>query len=190
MSQKDGYVLVNAWGGILDGPLFTLSTADGTLIYEVSEEEVGNPDGVPGKLRFDGQYGENLMFLDPDTGEDLVSFTEEDYDKAYSELYGDIDFASEPDFVNEVWFSGDGGTSWQLLDVGLPPNNNGTYSRIMAVGDDEVLAVIQTWSETMPPAELLAFENENREPTEAEIAALDAWSAEQNSTEWVRIPVG
>ncbi len=185
--EKDGYILVNSWALDTGAQLFTLTGPDGSLLYEVSEAELDIEDGVPGKLRFGGEFGERLIFLDPNTGEDLVAFTEEDYEEAYGEAYNDEEYALGHDYAAEVWFSVDG-TSWRELDVELI-STDGSYSRIVAVGDDEVLVVKQRWSDEMPPADLLAFEGDNREPTEAEIAALDAWSAEQNTTEWIRIPL-
>ena len=64
------------------------------------------------------------------------------------------------------------------------------YTGLVAVGDDELVLRTDTFVE--PPAELLIFEEENREPTDAEIEALDAWSLEssEESIEWSAIPVG
>ena len=50
--------------------------------------------------------------------------------------------------------------------------------------------LIRTENFVEPPAELFAFEEEGREPTEDEIAALDAWHLEGQSIEWTAIPVG
>ncbi len=139
--------------------------------------------------------GDIVTFLDPDTGDDLVSYSEEDLERAYvdgaeavNELY------DEPPRARELWFTGDG-VDWRRLESpaveSTATETSNSYVQLAAVGDDEVLVTVTTW--LTPPPELYAFEEEGREPTDAEVAALDEWFASSdggNQVEWYRIPIG
>ena len=62
------------------------------------------------------------------------------------------------------------------------------FTSIIAVGDDEILLETQTF--LIPPPELFAFEEEGREPTEEEIAALNEFFASEPASTTRRVPVG
>ena len=140
------------------------------------------------------------IWLNPENGEDLVTFTSSDIDAVFEEIFSEQDFGvNEDDFdvnedfvepprAKELWFSADG-ISWTLLQSEELSFTQDGYSGLAGVGDDEVL--IRTETSVEPPAELFGFEAELRDPTDEEIAALDAWFAQsqQDSIEWTAIPV-
>ncbi len=186
---KDGYTLTinysNEWG------LMTLTDASGAQIHQVSEEEVysGRQPGVEGVVEFGGRWDSEMTFLNPETGEGLVTFTDEDWEQAYSETEAAdavIDF-EEPDWVSTLLFSADG-TTWVEVDADVGHTMHSS-TQLMGVGDDEILIVKHTYNEMEPPEDLFAFEMEGREPTEEELEALYAWESEANGTEWVRLPI-
>ncbi len=183
---SDGYVVELRF----EEDVMFLYGPDGEVIHEVPElgSALGSPE-VPGVLREDP--GDAITFLDPETGEDLVTFTEEDVEEQFAEATSDIDEMpiEEPPRERQLWFSTDG-LSWTELDAPDVDLEGNSYSELAAVGDDEVLVSVTTWIE--PPQELFAFEMEEREPTEAEMDALDEWFAENEGgsrVEWIRIPV-
>lgn len=178
----DGYNLDIPW----DSDAFTLTGPDGVVIFEFGEEELFSGDNP--NVRENPISG-TLTFLDPDTGEDLVTFTEEDWEAAYEEIEGP-EFEGtfeEPETGTQLHFSVDGQT-WTELDMApfgtLERNSNVST---VAVGDDEAVFVVTTWSE--PPVDLFAFEMEGREPTPEEIDAIELWDGGTDSVEYVRIPL-
>jgi hypothetical protein len=181
---RDGYTLTLSYGP--DRETVTLAGPDGVVIYELSEAEMygdGDADGIVRTSPFTG----TPTFLDPETGDDMVTFTDEDFEKAYGSIERDFE---EPDFETEIWFSTDGSSWTQIVDDRLENSNNSGISPV-AVGDDEAIFVKHTWVE--PPAEIFVFEEEGREPTEAEIAVLEAWERDADGgqqTEYIRIDLG
>ena len=173
---------------------------DGTVIHESVNEEAIVDGGAENILRTEGPFLETLIWLNPENGEDLVTFTSSDIDAVFEEIFSEQDFdVNEDDFdvnedfvepprAKELWFSADG-ISWTLLQSEELSFTQDGYSGLAGVGDDEVL--IRTETSVEPPAELLGFEAELRDPTDEEIAALDAWFAQsqQDNIEWTAIPV-
>ena len=187
---------------VVDGYTMTLNLSDGssslidpdgTVIYEnISQEDVftGQADEI---VRLEGRFMDTTVWLDPETGEDLVTIPSDVINEAVDAILSSVDFGPESDFVeppqgSEIWFSPDG-NAWTLIQSDAVDFEQG-YTGLVAVGDDELVLRTDTFVE--PPAELLIFEEENREPTDAEIEALDAWSLEssEESIEWSAIPVG
>jgi hypothetical protein len=186
--ESDGYQLE------LNFPddLLTLRDADGTVVHEVPGVVNGEPEDIEGVVRFDEtSFDVVVTFLDPATGEDLVAFGNDDFEAAYeSSFEPEFDESyEEPPRRTELWFSTDGVT-WDLLEALDTDWESNSWTSLAGVGDDEVLVRTETWTE--PPAELWAFEEEGRDPTDEEIAALESWEMEglANNVEWRRIEVG
>jgi len=188
---KDGFTMTIDLGN----GTATLIGPDGAVIHESVEEGLFSED-IENVVRFDGRFGETITWLDPETGEDLVTITEDDVNAVFDEFYNEEAFIGlEGDYVepprgNEIWFSADG-ANWTLLDAtDVDFSNDGeSYSSLAGVGDDEVLVHTETWVE--PPEELFSFESEGREPTAEEADAMHAWYEQANdaSIEWTVIPV-
>ena len=183
---SDGYTMVfplNPGDIELLGP-------DGVSVHGPISQDVFIDDGIEGVIRFDGPFQETLIWLDPATGEDLVSFTEDDFNEAFDEVapaFDDSDFV-EPDRATELWLSVDG-DFWELIHSFESDFSGDSFTTLAGVGDDEVL--IRTESFGQPPEELFAFEEEGRGPTAAEEAALDEWFLNQeDSVVWEAIPIG
>ena len=185
----DGYTMTI---GIQDGTA-TLTGPDGVVIHDSISEELLYTNGAEDVVRLEGRYEDTTVWLDPVTGEDLVTFTNEDINAVFDEFYNDFDYEEEefvePPRATELWFSADG-TTWTLSQRDDVDFNGNGYSSLAGVGDDEILIRTETFVE--PPEELYSFDLENREPTDAEIEALDAWYAQsyQDSVEWTAVPVG
>ncbi len=169
---------------------YTLRGPDGAEIYVVGEEELYGDD-TSDAVRMNPISGA-LTWLDPETGEDLVTFTDDDWEAAYEEIdQVETEFYDggyeEPQQGFELQFSPDG-TTWTELDaselIDVEPN---TSVQPLAVGDDEVVISLTTYNE--PPEELWAFEIEGREPTDAERDALQLWEATGPNISYVRIPL-
>ena len=183
---KDGYSLTlpdlsGGGGATLVGP-------DGEIIHTFTDEQLQSTDGnIEGIVRENPLTG-MPTFLDPDTGEDLVSFTDRDFEEAYGvfdEVY------DEPEMTTVVLFSTDGVAWTSIEDDRLMVDNRNGGVNPLAIGDDELIVASYTWN--APPDELFAFEEEGREPTQEEIEALDTWEMTNNggdSTEFFRIELG
>ena len=189
---KDGFTMLMDLG--LPGGASLLGP-DGEVIHDTVGAEAFF-EGVEGVIRSD-DFGDVLTWLDPETGEDLVSFEEADFDAAFSEAFGDDDPFADGDFPQQetetqIWFSADGIT-WALLDSDAITSGPNGFTEVVAVGDDEVLVRSESFAETViePPEELFAFETEGREPTEEEMAAIDSFFNEGSigSTVWTAIPI-
>lgn len=183
--EKDGFTLELGWG---DGSMI-LSGPDG-VITEVSEEEASSNSN---DLVRSNPINGNLTFIDPETGEDLVTFTEDDWERAYGsfeEEHYEEEVYEEPEQGIELAFSLDG-VSWTSLDAsqfnGLGYNSS---VGLVGVGDDEAVFFIETYNESDFPEEVYAFEEEGREPTDAEIEAIELWEGNQSSIEYIRVPLG
>ncbi len=184
---KDGYTLTlpelfeGGGGATLTGP-------DGEVIHTFTEEDLATSNGsIEGVVRENPLTG-MPTFLDPDTGEDLVSFTDQDFDDAYGGFEQDY---TEPEIATVVLFSSDGVTWTEIDDERLDVDDRSGGVNPIAVGDDELIVASYTYNG--PPEELFAFEMEGREPTEEEIAALDAWEMSNDggdSVEFFRIELG
>ena len=188
---RDGFTLTVPFDEstpvILTGPA-------GELIYELSLDDLDSSDGnIDGVVR-SNPVNENPTFLDPATGENLVTFTEEDFENFESQQH---DGFAEEEFLEgsqssgtEVFFSADGEVWTQISDDRLTNSSNNSSTSPVAVGDDDVIFVRNTYSE--PPAELFAFEAEGRDPTHAELSALDEWeiSGGGNAMEFFAIELG
>ncbi len=191
----DGYTTtlpVNSGAATLTGP-------DGAVIHENVPEDALFTGGIENVVRIEGNFEQVIIWLDPVTGEELVRVTNEDINAVVNPLFeandgfADTDFAA-PDEGSEVWFSPDGIT-WTLIDsASTSPQDS--FTSLAAVGDDEVLVVTETFGPfPEPPEELLAFEQEGREPTNDELAALDEFFAVADAEQtggsvWRSIPVG
>ena len=167
---------------------------DGTVIHDSIQPQVLFGDGAENIVRVEGPFGETLIWLDPETGEDLVSISEEDFNAAFEEAFGEDPSTIGDDFVEqpratEIWFSEDG-VSWVLLDREDDVNNEGGFSALVAVGDDEVILRNEVFVE--PPQELFAFEQEGRDPTDEEIELLDEFfeGSSEGSVVWRSISIG
>ena len=169
--EVDGYTLTLP---VFGGPLI-LTGPGGEVIHELNEEEAYEEDS--NAVRSNPISGD-MTFLDPDTGEDLVTFTEEAQQEAYESMYdGDEEEVyEEPDFGFEAHFSVDGRTWQPLATDALAEFGPNTHVMPVAIGDDELIVASVTYNET--PEELFAFDIEGREPTEAEIQALEQSQSE------------
>jgi len=188
--ERDGFTLTMDYS---EGFSITLTGPDGEVIHSLTEEDMAASDET-GDL--EGVFRVNPLtdtptFLDPETGEELVTFTQEDFESQYE---AEEEMYEEPDQINMVVFSADGATWIELDDPRLrPAADGGSHLSLVAVGDDEAIFQRETWQE--PPVELYAFEEEGREPTDEEIAAMEAWERDAdggNSTEfpdWARLRV-
>jgi hypothetical protein len=183
--ERDGFVMSITYGDE-DGQV-TLHDADGNLIYSLREYEMYET-GSEGVVRVSRLTG-LPTFLDPETGEDLVSFTQDDYEAAHGV------FEDEPQeefgFGIEILFSTDAVTFTPLTDPRLDIETTRGNIQLVGVGDDEVIFVKHTWVE--PPATLFALEEDGRDPTEAEEQALEAWFSEnggENAIDYIRVEVG
>jgi len=164
------------------------------VVHENVSEEIMSAGGAENVVRFEGRFDDTIIWLDPATGEDLVTFTSNDIDQVFDEIFSEQGFVDEVgdagDQASEIWFSVDGVT-WALLQSSdTSAAGTDSFASLAGVGDDELLVRSQTFVE--PPAELFSFEEEGREPTPEEEEALDAWFAEsqQDSLTWTVIPVG
>ncbi len=188
--ESDGYQLEI----VFEDDVMILTAPDGSVVHEVPGIVNEPPEGgvIDGVVRFDeSSFDTVVTFLDPATGDDLVAFGNENFEAAYESSF-EPDFSTdweEPPRRTELWFSADG-VSWELLEAYDTDWESNSWTSIAAVGDDEVLVRTETWTE--PPAELWAFEEEGRDPTDEEMAALESWEMENyaNNVEWRRIPVG
>ena len=183
--ERDGFVMTITYGD--EDGLVTLHDADGNLIYSLKEYEMyeTGSDGVVRVSRLTGMP----TFLDPETGEDLVSFTQDDYEAAYRVFEDEP--AEEIGFAIEILFSMDAIAFAPLNDPRLDIDTTRGNIQLVGVGDDEVIFAKHTWVE--PPNTLFAFEEEGREPTEAEEQALDAWfstNGGENAIEYIRVEIG
>ncbi len=176
--EKDGYTMsIEFFSGSA-----TLTGPDGVVVHE-SVLLLGND--VDNVVRFEGPFDENIVWLDPATGEDLITFTEADFEAAFPEPTFDEDFV-EPEMAAEVWFSADG-TSWTLLSTS-DGSSIDSFTGVLAVGDDEVVTFTEMFLE--PPAELQDFADPSG-PTDEELEALEAWFAEQGDGRTFEIiPIG
>lgn len=186
--ENDGFTMslgLNTGFASLMGP-------NGEVIHE--SVQLGDAGGSENTIRFEGLLDEVLIWLDPITGEDLVTFNESDFDEAFAEAFGedvdtfgsDIDGPQERGF--EIWFSVDG-LAWELLESNQSAGVDSSSS-VVGVGDDEL--IVRTNVAVVPPDELLAFEQEGRQATPEEIEALDSFFAEGNETsvQFRSIPIG
>ncbi len=179
--EQDGFVMEVP----LDGELGALRTTDGVVIHDnVSYEEAFESGEVPGVLRIN--EAEDAVWLDPDTGDVLIVFLVDDIvaeiDRSFEENGGSGIGAA---FVNELWFSPDGET-WTLLNT-FPSEDEGSFTSVGAVGDDEVLLRREVF--VVAPEALFAFEEEGRDPTPEEEAALEEFFGQGSSIEWIRIAI-
>ncbi len=183
--ERDGFVMTITYGD--EDGLVTLHDADGNLVYSLREYEMyeTGSDRVVRVSRLTGMP----TFLDPETGEDLVSFTQDDYQAAYGVLEDEPQ--EEIGFGIEILFSTDAVTFAPLNDPRLDIDTTRGNIQLVGVGDDEVIFAKHTWVE--PPATLFAFEEDGREPTEAEEQTLEAWfstNSGENAIEYIRVEVG
>lgn len=181
---RDGYTLTMFYSE--DGSKNTLLGPDGNEVYSFTDEEMYGEGDIEGLVRTSRLTG-MPTFLDPETGEELVTFTTADFDAAY----GVEDEVLEDEVYeqgSEFWFSVDGVTWSPITDPQLV-EAQGSSVELVAVGDDEVIFTKYTWTE--PPADLFAFEEEARDPSEAEIAALDSfYASSEDGIEYIRVEVG
>lgn len=183
---KDEYTLTMTF--TRTGGTVTLTGPDGAEIYSLSQEQMY--DGSGDEMVRLGRLSGSQTFLDPETGEDLVTFTNSDFERAYE---GIVPTEPEQEIAQglEILFSNDGQSWRELTDPRLDIDLLQGDVQVVAVGDDEVIVAVSMWNE--PPMELFAFEQEGREPTQEEERALDEWFEENhgdNATEFFTIPVG
>lgn len=182
----DGYTLVT---GLESGP-FVVTGPDGEIIHDLPDASsiIGDGQDMDGVARFEGPDDERLTILDPETGADLFTLTQEEFVAAMgidlSFLDEETDMPVGPQSVTVLFTTGDG--QWVELE-GLPELTFDSFVTLEAVGDDEVLVRVEQVS--MPPEELLMLE-EVDEPTTEQLAAIEAWQQEQQAaSQLIRIPV-
>ena len=145
---KDGYELrynepeggITLWDLAADAP-----------VYEFGPEAVGaatTPDGVR-EIHDDGSFA--VVFEDPDTGADLVTFTEDDLNPILESGLSEGDGTYE---TPEVWvgWSADGTNwGWQTLAdaFGIDENEGESWAHF-AVGRDFVIAQVQVFPRFEP----------------------------------------
>ena len=143
----DGFTLtLPMFGGdtIVTGP-------DGEVIHSISEGDLFSEDNS--LVRNDPVTGD-LTFADPDTGDDLVTFTElaiqERQQQAGDQLAElNADFV-DPERDRRLHFSTDG-LIWSEVDSAtLPPFGPDSEFRIFAVGDNEVLISTDPYQDGLP----------------------------------------
>ena len=184
--SKDGYTLTinySEQGGVVE-----LTGPDGGVVYSLNEDEMYG-ESAQSIVRFGGFSG-TQTFLDPDTGEDLVAFTRSDMEEAYAELEPE-DLESQYVEGVDIQFSVDAMVWKSLDDPRLDIDLGRGNLQVAAIGNDEIIISVTTWTE--PPSGLFAFEQEERNPTEAEEAALNEWFETRNggqTTEYFSVPVG
>lgn len=183
---KDGYTLTMTYSG--DGGTVSLAGPDGADIYSLTQEQMyGEPSEEIVRI---GRLSGSQTFLDPETGDDLVTFTNSDFERAYEEI---MPTEPEEEIAQglEILFSNDGQSWRELTDPRLDIDLRQGDVQVVAVGDGEVIVAVSTWNE--PPAELFAFEREGRAPSAAEEAALNEWFEVNDgghTSEFFTIPVG
>lgn len=182
----DGYTLVT---GLESGP-FVVTGPDGEIIHELFDGSsiIGDAQDMAGVARFEGPDDERLIILDPETGADLFTLTQEEFVAAMGldlSLFEEgVDTLGVPQSATVLFTTGDG--EWVELD-GLPELTAESFVTVEAVGDDEVLVRIEQIA--MPPEELMMLE-EVDEPTPEQLAAIEAWQLEQQATsQLIRIPI-
>ena len=179
--EKDGFILeINAFTGES-----SLTGADGVVIYELDSAREPSPESEIANIN---PISGDITFLDPETGNAMVVISSDEISEAFGfEEFVEEDFV-EPERLLEVQATTNG-TTWTVIDVpefqNLSPN---TSIIAIAVGDDEAIFSLDTYAE--PPAELFAFEEEGREPTEAEIEALELFDGGSAESTYVRVPLG
>lgn len=160
----------------------SLQAADGTVIHDpVNIDKAISEGEIPGVIIVEG--GEDFQWLDPDTGEVLVVFTYSEIDSALDAAY-DAWEAAQPTPVRELWFSADGET-WTLIQSIEVEGEQ--YTRIAAVGDDEVLLLTEAYP--VAPEDLFLFEEEGREPTPEEEEAILEFYAMGPTFTWTSVPI-
>ncbi len=183
---KDGYTLTMTYSS--DGGTVRLAGPDGADIYSLTQEQMyGEPSEEIVRI---GRLSGSQTFLDPETGDDLVTFTNSDFERAYEEI---MPTEPEEEIAQglEILFSNDGQSWRELTDPRLDIDLRQGDVQVVAVGDDEVIVAVSTWNE--PPAELFAFEREGRAPSATEEAALNEWFEVNHgghTSEFFTIPVG
>ncbi len=150
---KDGYELRlnQAWGGLA---LWDLAT--GVAVYQFGGAEMmlgaELPEGLRMVIEDDGST--TMVFEDPDTGDDLVAFTDADLELAAAELPADPGpFEPPPTWIG--WSTDGGDWGWQSVDDAFGIDTDGTYPHVeLAVGEDFVLALVLAASggESQPSA--------------------------------------
>jgi hypothetical protein len=188
----DGYTLVTDLESA--GP-FVVTGPDGTVIHDLPEGSsiFDDADDLDGVARFEGVDDERLVILDPVTGDELFSVTQEEFVAAMGLDPSLLDPAAldADEVIGGVvptqalmFTTGDG--TWRRIDD-LPPAVADSFLTLEAVGDDEVLLRIERIVE--PPD--IAFLAEDGEFTAEQQAAMDAWErAQQDAAQLVRVPVG
>ena len=99
-------------------------------------------------LRGGGNGVSDLIWLDPDTGEDLVLFPDEELEAAFDAVFGDFAIENQEQ-LRTIWFSPDGVT-WTEVQAPIPTGDDG-FTAVAAVGDDEI--VLRSESSEAPPTE-------------------------------------
>ncbi|MDE0654801.1 MAG: sialidase family protein [bacterium] len=150
---KDGYELRlnQRWGGLA---LWDLAT--GVAVYQFGGAEMmlaaEPPDGLRMVIENDGST--TIVFEDPDTGADLVAFTDGDLELAAAELPADPGpFEPPPTWIG--WSTDGDAWGWQSLNDAFEIDTGDTSPHVeLAVGEDFVLALVllATGSESQPSA--------------------------------------
>ena len=181
--RRDGFVLEKRPGKFAPA---TLTGPDGEVLHRLSSVELELSNGnIEGVVRSD-PVDENPTFLDPVTGADLVTFTNQDFLDARAEFEEGL--VDRPATV-EVLFSADGDV-WTAVSDDRLVSEAGTQLSPVAVTNSELIVARNTWTE--PPGELVVFEAEGREPTYAQISEVWDWelSGGGNSFEFFAIELG
>lgn len=137
---KDGYELLldQAWGDLALRDL-----AADVAVYQFAAPEITFRASPPEGLRFvtEDDGSQTLVFEDPDTGDDLVAFTDADLERAAAELPAEP-VALEPPPTWIGWSADGGAWGWQNVVDAFGIDTGPIYPAPieLAVGDDFVLA--------------------------------------------------
>lgn len=142
---KDGYELRYGepeWG------LTLWDLSEDAAVYVFGPEALASetpPQGVR-EIDDEGQFA--VVFEDPDTGDDLVTFTMEDLSAVFGTAYDSADFQYPETWVG--WSAGGVEWGWQKATEAFGLDGNDVWVQL-AVGADFVLAQVDA-IETMVPA--------------------------------------
>ena len=147
---KDGYTMV------MEFETFTMSLigSDGEVIHDrVSMEELdGDGSSIDGVLTTNAD--DDLTFLDPETGEALVTFTSEEGEAATAEAIPAEQFLGEESFEEgefsapdrHILFTADG-SNWSSTNASELGLVGDWWANAVAVSDNEVVIAVQQFGE-------------------------------------------
>ena len=136
-----------------DGSLTLWDLTEDTAVYEFEREQVQSPTPPDGVRVIDEDQSSAVVFEDPETGADLLAFTEEDMASLVGMTAAELRSASsgDPDWL-ELWvgWSADGTAwGWQSLADAFDIDSGRIWAEF-AVGHDFVLARVATFQPPDP----------------------------------------